>query len=266
MIVPMTYRPTSRLRNILPVAILLPAAVAVGCAGTGCAPGAPPAERAARAEPAAKAAPIRFEPAKGDHSDLAVGETVVERLALVADAPTDWNALAVATSCECMSARFLDRSDPKRAWIEVTYLSDKLEDIDGMLTAMDAQRRDVARYEAKVVAKRKPFVQPRKVVLEAGGTPRFEIVMGQAFRRGEKLPDFLLDSLATSDDSLVALVAPPEETKDERADRDSAVMLCRLAFEPNEAARAKQGSVKITLRFGAPVVERVVEASWPGSH
>jgi hypothetical protein len=44
------------------------------------------------------------------------------------------------------------------------------------------------------------------------------------------------------------------------------VMLCRLAFEPNEAERVRQGSVKITLRFGAPVVERVVEASWPGSH
>ncbi len=261
MISAMTYRQMKPLRNILPAAILLPVAVAVGCTGSGCAPEPPPASAPAAA---ASRAPIRFEPAKGDHSDLAVGEKVVERIALVADAPTDWNAFGVVTSCNCLSARFLDRSDPERATVEVEYLGDKVEDIDGMVTVQDAQRRDLATYESRIVVERKPFVQPHRIVLAAGGTPRFRITFGQAFAPGEKAPDFLLDGFAFSDDSKIAMVADPEETKDGSA--DGTLLLTSLTFEPNESALAQKDSVKITLRFGSPVVERVVEVSWPGSH
>jgi hypothetical protein len=272
MIVAMTYRPPEPVRNILPCGFLLAAAVAVGCVGPGCAPeppstpsaGSPASKGAPNAAP--RTAPIRFEPAKGDHSDLAVGETMVERIALVADASVDWNALELLTGCDCMSARFVDKTDARRAWVEVEYHGDKVEEVDGLLLARDGKKRDVARYEAPVVIRRKPFVQPRRVVLEAGGTPRFEIVIGQAFARGEKLPDFLLEEIKFSDDSKIAMVdAPTDETVQTPSD-GTVVMLCRLPFEPNEAARARQGSVKITVRFGAPVVERVVEASWPGSH
>jgi hypothetical protein len=261
MIVTMDYRQSGPLRNILPVAILLPAVITLGCVGPGCAPGEPPGAAAAQA---AKSSGIRFEPAKGDHSDLAVGETVVERIALVADAPTDWNALEVATSCDCMTARFVDRSDPRKAWVEVEVHGDKVEEIDGMVMAMDASKRDVARYESTVVVKRQPFVQPRKVALEAGGSARFEIVVGQAFPKGKETPIALpLDDVKIGDDSLLAMVDAPEE----KTTTEESVILCsRLAFEPNEAARAKPGKVTIALRFGAPVVERVVEVSWPGNH
>jgi hypothetical protein len=270
MIVAMTYRPPPPRRNILPVPFLVAAALAVGGAGPGCAPEAPSAAGAPAPKgapiAALHAAPIRFEPAKGDHSDLAVGETVVERIALVADASVNWNGLELLTGCDCMSARFVDTTDTRRAWVEVEYHGDKVEEVDGLLLARDGKKRDVARYEAPVVVKRQPFVQPRRVVLEAGGTPRFEIVIGQAFARGEKLPDFLLEEIKFSDDSKIAMVdAPTDETVQTPSD-GTVVMLCRLPFEPNEAARARQGSVKITVRFGAPVVERVVEASWPGSH
>jgi hypothetical protein len=256
MIVTMDYRQSGPLRNILPVAILLPAVITLGCVGPGCAPGEPPGATAPQA--------VRFEPAKGDHSDLAVGETVVERIALVADAPTDWNALTITTGCECMSARLLDGSDPKRAWVEVEVHGDKVEEIDGMVTATDASKRDVARYESPVVVKRKPFVQPRKVALEAGGSARFEIVVGQAFPKGKETPIALpLDDVKIGDESLLAMVDAPEE----KTTTEESVILCsRLAFEPNEAALAKPGKVTIALRFGVPVVERVVEVSWPGSH
>lgn len=262
MIVAMTYRPPPPRRNILPVPFLVAAALAVGGAGPGCTPEAPSAAGA----PAPKGAPLRFEPAKGDHSDLAVGETVVERIALVADASVDWNGLELLTGCDCMSARFVDTADARRAWVEVEYHGDKVEEVDGLLLARDGKKRDVARYEAPVVVKRQPFVQPRRVVLEAGGTPRFEIVLGQAFASGETLPDFQLDDLKIGDESLVALVDAPPPVTESTPDRESVILRSRLAFEPSEAARARQGSVKITVRFGQPVVERVVEASWPGSH
>ena len=267
MIVAMTYRPPPPLRNILPAGFLLSAAIAVGCVGPGCAPEAP-STPSAGAAPAGtpKSAPLRFEPAKGDHTDLAVGETVVERIALVADAPMDWNALELVTGCDCMSARFVDKADPRRAWVEVEYHGDKVEDVDGLLLARDDDKRDLARYEAPIVVKRKPFVQPRRVVLEAGGSPRFEIVLGQAFARGATPPDFLLDDVKIGDESLVALVDAPKDETERTPDHETLILRSRLAFEPNEAARARPGSVKITVRFGAPVVERVVEASWPGSH
>lgn len=267
MIVAMTYRPAASLRNILPAGFLLSAAVAVGCVGPGCAPEAPPAASTGAAPAdAPKSAPVRFEPAKGDHSDLAVGETLVERIALVADAPVNWSALELLTGCDCMSARFADTTDARRAWVEVEYHGDKVEEVDGLLMVRDAAKRDLARYEAPVVVKRLPFLQPRRVVLEAGGSPRFEIVVGQSFARGVTPPKFLLEEVKIGDESQVALVAAPEDETEQNPDDGSVVLRSRLAFEPNEAARARPGSVKITVRFGAPVVERVVEAAWPGSH
>jgi hypothetical protein len=134
-----------------------------------------------------------------------------------------------------MSARLLDGSDPKRAWVEVEVHGDKVEEIDGMVTATDASKRDVARYESPVVVRRKPFVQPRKVALEAGGAARFEIVVGQAFPKKEAVAP--LDDVKIGDESS-SRWSTPEREDHHRRERHS---VQPPGVRAERAARAKPG-------------------------
>src|SRR6185295_2465591 len=100
--------------------------------------------------------PIRFEPASGDHSDLAVGEKAVDRVTLRSDTPIDWKTIDLPSSCDCVSARFVDTTDAKRAVVEVEIESDKIEDIDPDVSAKAPDGKILASYGLKVVTRRQP--------------------------------------------------------------------------------------------------------------
>ena len=234
----------------------------IGC--TGCSREGAPAQAAGAAT-----AHLRFDPEKADHSDLAVFETVVERIALRSDAPVDWPKVMVESSCECLSARFVDTSDPKRAVVELTFNSDKLEDIDGIVRARLVKPREeieksglgelLAEYTAKVVTRRIPFVVPRSIVLEKGGSGRFDVIVGQAFALDAKPPETIFKNVHYDEDRLSLVDCPdfqPLTTETQRLLRTT------VTLELVESARASPFKTKVKLEFGVPSVEKSVDVEW----
>jgi hypothetical protein len=260
----MSYRRNDPSWNILLFGVLLLG----GCDG-----GKAPAPAGGAAP--ALASTLRFDPEKEDHSDLAVGETVVERIALRSKTPSDWKSIELATSCDCLDARFVDTSDPKRAVVELKFHSDKVEEIDGVVYARgggakdETKEKDViakdghgeiqAIYTATIVARRVPFVTPRSVVLEKGGSGRFDLVVGQAFAKDAK-PPVAIDADVHCDEAKLALV--DYKPVDGDFTEEHTLLRTRVTLELQEAARAAAFTTKVTLKFGVPAVERTVEVQW----
>lgn len=212
---------------------------------------------------------LRFDPEKADHSDLAVFETVVERIALRSDTPVDWPTIMVESSCECLSARFVETADPKRAVVELTFNSDKLEDIDGVVRARLVKPREeieksglgelLAEYTAKVVTRRIPYVMPRSIVLEKGGSGRFDLIVGQAFARDAKPPDSIFRNVHC-DEAKLSLVDCPDFQP--LSTETQTLLRTTITLELAEAARASPFTTKVKLEFGVPPVEKTVEVEW----
>jgi hypothetical protein len=268
MISAMSYRPNRPLGNILLFLIPVAAVLLPGCGRGGGAPAAPStaggpsgaaADDGAGGKPAAVPA-LHFEPATGDHSDLAVFETAVDRVALIAAAPVDWKTVELVVHCECMTARYVGTPTPTRAEVEITFHTEKIEKIEASIWAEDAKREKLAEYSAPVDARRRPFVEPRKVTLEKGGSGRVEFHLGQAFDLKAKPPVSVLDDVTYDTERWSPIDYPVQETMtDEHQLRE-----CTAIFELNESARASPSTSKFVFRFGVPPVERTVEVFWPG--
>lgn len=212
---------------------------------------------------------LRFDPEKEDHSDLAVGETIVERIALQSETPVDWRTIEVDSSCECLLARFVETGDPNKAMVELTFYSDKLEDIDGMVFARLVRSKEeieksgmgemLATYTAKVVTKCIPFVVPRSIVLERGGSGQFDVIVGQAFRRDAKTPASILRDIHFDETKLDLADAPKElPVSTERLE----LLRTQIPFVLIESARATPFKTTVKIEFGEPSVEKSVVVEW----
>jgi hypothetical protein len=262
----MSYRRNDPSWNILLFGVLVAGVGAVlmtACCGPekplASAGGAAPAPQGQKAPSSSK---LKFDPETEDHSDLAVGETVVEVVSLRSAAPIDWKTIDLLSSCDCLTARFTDTGDPKRAAVEVTFHGDKVEDIDGVvfakeLTAKPGQGEVLATYTARIVMRRIPFVMPRSIVVEKGGSGRFEVIVGQTFAIDVKAPATIFEDIHCDESKLFF------DPKDELLTTEEQTLVqTRIAFDVSESARGAAFTTKVVLKFGVPAVERTVEVQW----
>src|SRR5262249_31421306 len=111
----------------------------------------------------------------------------------------------------------------------------------------------------KVVTRRIPFVMPRSIVLEKGGSGRFELVIGQSFARDAKPPISIFRDVHC-DDAMLNL----EDVKDDEPTTIEGYPLCRtkIPFDVQESARASPFKTTVKLEFGVPSVEKTVDDEW----
>ena len=213
----------------------------------------------------ASAAPkIHFEPAQLDHRDMAVGEVLVERVALVSDAPIEWDPLALAEHCDCMTAAFIGTPTPTRAEVDITIHADKVEEIDGMVDYEGPKHELLARFDCPIRSERKPFTSPREILLGKGASPRFTLTVGQAFAPDAKRPDSLLDELdvdALDAANLTLLTMGADEAVTTEA---GVLVTIAFEFEIAEAARGKPLETELPIGFGDPPIKRKVRVKWAG--
>jgi hypothetical protein len=228
-----------------------------------CSPDAP---RAAAAVQDAKkpSAPIHFEPAQQEKLELAVGETLVERVLLLAEAPADLREVTLVASCECLAARFAAPPTATRGEVEVSYFGVKREEIDGVIYAEGAGHKTLAEFLRPLSIRRRPFVQPREIAIEKSPEGRFELVVGQAFAPDAKLPESLVSELDPDqlDETKIALL-DFDDLDRERTDEDVILRSC-LKFMVVDEARAKPFETTIPIAFGVPPERRNVKVRWPG--
>jgi len=246
--------------------ILLGSALAAGCGGdSGAAGGGAGGGAAAQGQPAKPAAKsIRFEPATRDELKLAVGETLTERVVLLAEAPRDLRDVTLLASCECLAARFVEPPRATRGEVEVTWFGVTRESVDGVIFAEGPKHETLAEFLRPVTIERRAFVQPREVQIEKSAEGRFEIVVGQAFARDAKLPDSLIQELDASklDETKIVLL-DFDDVDPDHTDED-VILRSRLSFMVAEEARAKPFETEVPIEFGVPPERRNVKVRWPG--
>ncbi len=204
---------------------------------------------------------LHFEPRELHHPDVAVGETLVERVALVADAPIDWTPITVATTCECLAAEFVGTPTPTRAEVEVRIFGLKSEELDGGILAEGTNHTLLADLTARLSIGRRPFLQPREVFVEKGIEGHFEIVVGQAFPTDAELPPSVLEDLGAYDEAKIALLEMPDES--ERTEQD-VILRTVLKFVVVDDARPTPFETTVPISLGVPPVNRSVKVHWPG--
>jgi hypothetical protein len=255
------------------VATLCSAALLAGAIVLAMAQEAPPSGRPkapAKPTPPAPAAPtskVHFEPAKLDHTDVAVGETVTDHLTLVADEPTNWDKLRLVTQCDCVTAEFVGEPRPLRAEVLVTVVGVQVEDVepDVLLQPLD-HKTDLASARVNVKITRKPFVTPRELKLDAKSADRFELVIGQAFEKTtEKTPDSLLVDLNTSKLDQKKIDLLDMGTDEHETTEKDVIVRTKLTFFVQKDARGAPFDTEIPVEFGQPPVKKAVLVHWPAT-
>lgn len=289
----MSYRRNRPPRNILlhvaaevfsglgavaaPVALMALLLSGAGCEREGrsaTAGGAPPAPQVPPGAAAQSGPKLRFVPDKAARSVVALGEAVVEKIALQSETPVDWRTIEVDSSCDCLLARFVETSDPKKAVVELTFYSDKLEDvdredIDRMVYARLVRSKEeveksglgdlLASYAANVVWKCIPYVMPRSIVLEKGGSGEFDVLVGQAFARDAKTPVSIFRAYHV-DETKFDLRDEPKELPVES--EKLKLLRTQIPFVLIESARASPFKSTVKIEFGEPPVEKSVVVEW----
>ncbi len=230
---------------------------------------ADPSQETPRA-PEAPATPqsrqLHFDPAKSDHLDVAVGETLVSKVGLVADGAVDWDDVRILSTCECLSGEFISEAVAGRAEIQLTIFGLEQEDIDGALLAENGKREQLAEHVARIAIRRLPFVAPRELTLRPTPSADFELVVGQAFKPDSKLPDSILVNFdtATLDATKIVLADYANEPVEHR-EKDW-ILRTKLTFTVTAADRSLPFETTIPVEFGEPPVKRVVKVHWLGGH
>jgi hypothetical protein len=236
-------------------------AAASACSDSDVSQAAPPGPKA----PAAGGTKVRFEPAKSEHLDVAVGEEVTFDLELVGEAPVPWNDVRLSTTCDCLSVEYLGKPSEKRAKVRVTIHGIEEESIEGGITAevmKDGKEQLLHEHLANLAIRRKPFLMPSDVVIEPTAEGRFDLLLGQAFKPDATLPDSLLQDVGGFDGDKIE----PIDMVDLEPKRDlkNTLLTTRIVFVVIAADRKAPFETKVDVEFGAPPVKRTVKVRWPG--
>ncbi len=198
-------------------------------AGGGTEPSAEtPAPNAASAEEVT----YRFEKDFHDQSDMGLGEVRTFPVPLLIEGAEELPALHLVSSCDCLSASFAEGPTTSGAVVEVRIDGHKIEDIDGVITVEDENRRPLAELTVRIVIERRPFVTPREVVL-SGDQTQFQVTVGLAFPPEQANESFDVDF---TDPPVADLV---DWINEEEIEIDYVLKKMTFPFELKEEFRAK---------------------------
>ena len=198
-----------------------------------------------------------FDPPRLEYLDLGLGEKVYYILRLETVGNPSFQGTRIVSSCDCVIASQLRDVDETGGFVDVEIDAFMIEDIDGVVSLLDADNKTLAEHVVVVNIAPRAFVQPRQIVLNSPYTQAFELTIGHAFLDSEEAPDFDYD-FPEMDESKYMLedFSVEPDVKEGHVIWRATVKIKRLQsagpIEPGES---------ITLRLVSPEAEKIVPIS-----
>ncbi len=211
---------------------------------------------------------FEFVPPKSEFLDVAVGESIVREIELRALRDVDWSVPRLYSTCDCLSAEYAGAPAGGSVKVRITVHGTEPETIEGGVGVTDKDGNELVEHTAEIAIRRVPFAHPRVIELSPTAGVQFELVVGQAFALDAEVPATILDEidLEKIDRTKIDLIEMPDEPKAPwpLANPKSWLVQTRLVFVVVASDLTAPFETTIPVRFGVPVVERVITVRWPG--
>lgn len=212
---------------------------------------------------------FEFVPPESEFLDVAVGEAVVREIELHALRDVDWSTPRLYSTCECLSAEYAGAPVGRSVKVRVTVHGTEPETIEGGVGVTDKDGNKQVEHTAEIAIRRVPFTQPRVLELAPAAGVQFELLLGQAFALEAEVPATILDEIDLDriDRTKLDLVDMIDEPKAPwpLANPKSWLVQTRLVFVVVASDLKAPFETTIPVKFGVPVVERIVTVRWPGA-
>jgi hypothetical protein len=212
---------------------------------------------------------FEFVPPESEFTDVAVGESIVREIELRSLREVDWSVPRLYSTCECLSAEYAGAPAGSAVKVRVTVHGTEPETIEGGVGITDRNGEKLVEHLATIAIRRVPFTEPRVIELSPSAGTQFELVLGQAFALDADLPPTILDEIDVDklDRTKIELVDMQDVPKAPWpvVSPKSWLLATRLVFAVVATDLKAPFDTTIPVRFGVPVVERVITVRWPGT-